>query len=150
MSDAQPPESTTAVVATAYGGPDVLASVTVPVRPPGPGQALVEVRAAGVNPIDWKLYGGAMGDDPAALPLRIGFEASGVVLAAGPGARGPAGPVAAGDEVIAFRVPGAYAGHVVADAAALVPKPASLGFEEAGGLMLAGVTAVHALTAVDL
>ncbi|HEX3947641.1 MAG TPA: alcohol dehydrogenase catalytic domain-containing protein, partial [Acidimicrobiales bacterium] len=134
------------VVATAYGGPEVLALIDEPVAPPGPGQVLVEVRAAGVNPADYKRYGGAMGGDPAAPPPPIGLEASGVVVAVGSGAVPPSGPVAVGDEVAAFRVAGAYAAQVLVPAEAVVPKPPGLPFEAAGGLLVAGATAVHALT----
>jgi NADPH:quinone reductase-like Zn-dependent oxidoreductase len=138
---------TRVVVATAFGGPEVLSVVEEPPADPGPGEALLEVRAAGVNPADWKTYAGAYGTDPAKLPLRLGFEAAGVVAAVGDGAEGPAGPLSLGDEVIGFRLTGAYASHVVVPAGSLVPKPAELSWEQAGGLMLAGATAVHALTA---
>ncbi|SDX84324.1 NADPH:quinone reductase [Modestobacter sp. DSM 44400] len=138
------------VLATAFGGPEVLSVADQPVGDPGPGEVLVDVRAAGVNPIDWKTYSGAMGADPGRLPLRLGSEAAGVVAAVGEGAEGPAGPLAVGNEVIGFRVPGAYAERVVAPATAFVPKPPQLSWEEAGGLMLTGVTAVHALTAASV
>jgi NADPH:quinone reductase-like Zn-dependent oxidoreductase len=136
------------VVATAFGGPEVLSVVEQPTGTPGPGQVLLDVRAAGVNPADWKGYTGAFGTDPATLPLRLGFEASGVVAEVGPDAVGPAGPLAVGDEVIGFRLRGAYASSLVVPATALVPKPATLDWAEAAGLMLTGATAVHALTAV--
>lgn len=138
------------VVATAYGGPEVLTVVDEPAAEPGPGQARIEVRASGVNPVDYKLYSGAMGSDPARLPLRLGFEAAGVVTAVGPDAVGPAGPVAIGDEVIAYRVSGGYAAELVVAAQALIPKPAALGWPEASGLMLAGATAWHALAATSV
>jgi NADPH:quinone reductase-like Zn-dependent oxidoreductase len=141
---------TRVVVAPAYGGPEVLAVVDEPVAEPVAGQALVDVRAAGINPADWKTYSGAMGADPGRLPLRLGFEIAGVVSAVGPDAVGPAGPVAVGDEVIGFRVSGGYAEQLVVPASALVPKPAGLDWPAAAGLMLAGATAVHALTAVDV
>jgi NADPH:quinone reductase-like Zn-dependent oxidoreductase len=138
------------VIAAAFGGPDVLAVVDEPTPEPGPGEARIEVRAAGVNPIDYKVYSGAFGADPSRLPIRLGSEAAGLVTAAGPGARGPAGPVVAGDEVIAFRASGAYAAELVVPAGALVPKPAALGWAQAGGLMLTGVTAWHALAATNV
>jgi NADPH:quinone reductase len=100
---------TQAVVATAYGGPEVLSVIETPVGPPGPDEVLIEVRAAGTNPIDYKLYSGARGRDPAELPMRLGFEAAGVVTDVGEGVEGPDGPVRAGEEVIAFRIAGAYA-----------------------------------------
>ncbi len=140
-------DMSSAVVAAAYGGPEALTVVDKTVAEPGPGQARVEIRASGVNPVDYKLYSGAMGRDPARLPLPLGFEAAGVVTAVGPDAVGPAGPVAVGDEVIAYRVSGGYAAELAAPAQALVPKPAALGWPEASGLMLAGATAWHALAA---
>ena len=136
---------TRVVLATAYGGPEVLTVADRPVGAPGPGEARVEVRAAGVNPADWKSYTGAFGTDPAQLPRRLGFEVSGVVTAVGPDVA-----LSVGDEVIGFRVSGGYAAEVVVPATALVPKPASLGWEPAAGLMLAGATAVHALTATGV
>lgn len=136
-----------AVVATAYGSPDVLDVIDVEVGDPGPGRVRLDVRASAVNAIDWKLYSGRMGDDPAKLPMRLGFEVAGVVTAVGEGAEGPAGPVSVGDEVIAYPVSGGYAEVLLAKAANVVPKPASLAWPEAAGLLLTGVTAVHALTA---
>jgi NADPH:quinone reductase-like Zn-dependent oxidoreductase len=138
------------VIAAAFGGPDVLSVVEEPAAEPGPGQARIAVRASGVNPVDYKAYSGAFGADPARLPVRPGSEAAGVVTAVGPDAVGPAGPVEVGDEVIAFRAPGAYATELVAPSAALVPKPAALDWAQAAGLMLAGVTAWHALAAADV
>jgi NADPH:quinone reductase len=139
-----------AVVAAAYGGPEVLRLADEPAGEPGPGQARIAVRAAGVNPVDYKAYSGAFGTDPARLPIRLGSEASGVVTAAGPDAIGPAGPVTPGQEVIAFRAPGAYAAELVVPARALVPKPAELEWPQAAGLMLTGATAWHALAATDV
>ncbi|MFD7921322.1 zinc-binding alcohol dehydrogenase family protein [Streptomyces sp. NPDC059740] len=139
-----------AVVARAYGGPEVLAVTDADVPQPGPGQVRIEVRAVGVNPVDHKLYSGAFGADPAKLPMRLGSEAAGVVTAVGAGASGPAGPVEVGDEVIAYRAPGAYATELLVPASSVVPKPAGLSWEQAGGLMVAGVTAVHVLEAIGL
>ncbi len=136
------------VVATGFGGPEVLSVVDQPAGTPGPGEALLEVRAAGVNPADWKFASGAFGADPAKLPLRLGFEAAGVVTAVGTGAESPAGPVSVGDEVIASSLTGAYASELVVPATSLVPKPAGLGWAEAAGLMVTGTTAAHALAAV--
>jgi NADPH:quinone reductase-like Zn-dependent oxidoreductase len=135
------------VIATAYGGPEVLSVIDEPTPQPGPGEARIEVRAVGVNPADYKSYSGAFGTDPARLPIRPGFEAAGVVTAVGPDAIGPAGPVSAGDEVI---VSGAYAAELVAPAQALVPKPAELDWAQASGLMVTGGTAWHALVATDV
>ncbi|MGJ5804162.1 quinone oxidoreductase family protein [Streptomyces europaeiscabiei] len=139
-----------AVVASAYGGPEVLSVIDVTVPDPGPGQVRLAVRAAGVNPFDQKMYSGVFGTDPANLPMRLGVEAAGVVTAVGADATGPAGPVEVGDEVIAYRAPGAYAAELVVPASSVVPKPAGLSWEQAGGLMVVGVTAVHVLEAIGL
>jgi NADPH:quinone reductase-like Zn-dependent oxidoreductase len=108
---------------------------------------VLAVRAAGINPADWKGYDGSWGRDRSRLPMRLGFEAAGVVAEVGEGAAGPAGPLAVGDEVIGFRLSGAYADRLVVPGGALVPKPAALDWAGASGLLLAGATAVHALTA---
>jgi NADPH2:quinone reductase len=138
------------VIAAAYGGPEVLSVVDEPVADPGPGEARIEVRAAGVNPVDVKSYSGAFGADPARLPIRLGAEAAGVVTAVGPGTAGPAGPVGVGDEVIGYRASGAYATELVVPAQAIIPKPGPLDWPQAAGLMLTGVTAWHLLGATDV
>src|SRR4051812_16391762 len=120
------PYMATFAVAAAYGGPEGLTLLDEPVRKPGLGEVVVDVRAAGVNPIDWKAYSGLMGDDPAKLPMRLGSEAAGVVTAVGTDAVGPDGPVSVGDEVIAYRASGAYASSLVARTSAVVPKPAGM------------------------
>src|SRR5487761_1086113 len=138
------------VIAPAYGGPDVLSVADEPTPRPGPGEARIEVRAAGVNPADCKFYNGTFGTDPARLPMRLGPEAAGVVTAAGPDAIGPAGPISAGGEVIAFRASGAYAADLVVPAPSLVPKPAELDWAQASGLMVTGATAWHLMVATGV
>jgi NADPH:quinone reductase len=139
------------VVAAAFGGPEVLRVKQAGVAPPGRGEVSIKVRAAGVNPVDVKSYAGQeKGHDESKLPLRLGVEASGVVTAAGADARGPAGPVAIGDEVIAYRILGAYADTVTVPAGAVVPKPPGLSWETASAMMLTGTTAIHLLTATGV
>jgi len=133
------------VVATAYGGPEVLSMLERDVAAPGPGEVTIAVRASAVNPIDYKLYSGAFGTDPEKLPLPVGLELAGVITAVGEGAQGPGGPLSIGDEVVAYPVPGAAASEVSAPARVVVPKPAGISFEVASGTLLAGGTAVHAL-----
>lgn len=140
----------TAVVAVAYGGPEVLSVVETEVPAPGPGELTIEVRAAGVNPIDYKLYGGAFGRSPDELPMPLGLEVAGVVTSVGPDAVGPAGPLSVGDEVLAYPVRGGYATAVTAPATAVLPKPATLSWEQASGLLLVGATAVHAVTVAGI
>jgi NADPH:quinone reductase-like Zn-dependent oxidoreductase len=133
-----------AVVATGFGGPEMLSVVDEPEREPSAGEVRVRVHAAGVNPWDFKSYSPAMSGGT--LPVRLGAEASGVVDAVGSEVDG----VRVGDEVIAYRAPGAYTDALVVPVSALTPKPAELSWEQAAGLMLTGVTAVHALTAADV
>lgn len=139
------PVTATYVTADEYGDADVLQLREEQLPPPGPGQVRLAVRAAGVNPVDLKIRQGSRGDG--ATPFRLGYEVAGVVDAVGPDLT----TVAVGDEVIAFRIAGGYASAVTVPAADVVPKPASLPWSEAAGLLLAGATAVHALdvTGVD-
>lgn len=138
------------IVATGFGGPEVLTLQEVDLADPGPHEVRIAVRAAGVNPVDTKVYSGQMGADPASLPMPLGYEAAGVVTAVGPHSAwangAEEGPIAVGDEVIAFRVRGAYAADLVVAQDALVRRPASLGWAESGGLMLTGATATHLVT----
>lgn len=139
----------TAIVATTYGGPEVLTPVEVEVPAPGPGEVTIEVRAAAVNPYDYKRYTGAFGTDPSALPMRLGGEVSGVVTAVGADAQGPAGPIRVGDEVLA-RVDGGYATAVNTRAARVVPKPVDVSWEIASGIQAVGGTAVHTVVATGV
>ncbi len=75
-----------------FGGPEVLGLAEVPDPEAGPGQLRIKVRAAGVNPIDWKLRNGMMGGD---LPRGVGLEVAGIVDGLGDAVTG----VAAGDRV---------------------------------------------------
>ena len=124
--------------------------VEAEVPSPGPGEVTIEVRAAGVNPIDRKLYSGAFGSSAENLPLRLGLEVAGVITEVGPGAVGPAGPLSVGDEVIAYPTEGGYATAITVSANGVVPKPAELSWEQASGLLLVGATAVHAVAAVKV
>jgi NADPH:quinone reductase-like Zn-dependent oxidoreductase len=137
----------TSVVASAYGGPEVLSVVESRLDDPAPGEVLIEVRAAGTNPVDYKLYSGAYGSDPSNLPMPLGFEAAGVVVGINGETEGPGGRIAVGDEVIAYRATAAYASGLLVDANNVLSKPRTMSFDEASGLMLTGVTAVHALRA---
>ncbi len=140
----------TAVVAPKYGGPEVLETQESELPEPRDGQVLVEVRAAATNPIDYKLFSGAYGNDPTKLPLRVGLEVAGVVRGIAGTPVGPSGPINVGDEVIVYPAPGGYATSVVTDAGLVVAKPEVMSFAEASGLMLAGTTAVHARRAANV
>jgi NADPH:quinone reductase len=129
-------------VATGFGGSEVLELVDVDVPAPGPGEVTIEVRAAGMNPADFK---GFAAGDPATLPRIIGFEVAGVLRAVGPGTGIASGGGAAGDEVIAFRVAGGYATALTVPASDVYAKPAGLAFPDAANLLLAGSTAAEML-----
>jgi len=137
---------TQTVVAEAYGGPEVLAVQDIVLPNPGPEQVLIDVRAAGTNPFDYKVYSGQMGNDAAALPMPVGIEVSGVVAAVAPGVSGYTGPLNVGDAVIASNLTNGYSEQVIVDAVDVGHKPAALSFQEAAGLLLVGGTAWHLLT----
>ena len=141
------------IMATGFGSPDVLKAVPSEVRPPGKGEVTIAVRAAAVNHRDVKTYASPdytkyTGQDEPKFPLRLGAEAAGIVTKAGLEAIGTAGPIVAGDEVIAFRVDGAYSDVITVSATQVVPKPRQLNWEQAASIMLTGTTAVHALASV--
>ena len=140
----------TKVVATAFGGPEVLSLLDEPVGEPGPGEVTVDIRSVGTNPVDVKMYSGQFGSDPSQLPIHLGSEAAGIVTRIGSGVEGPVGPIHVGDQVIAYRIIGAYASTVVVPASSVLPKPSNFTFEEASGLMVTGTTAVHALTVTQV
>ena len=137
-----------AVILNEYGDVDVLNVVDVPRPKPGPGQALVEVRAAGINPGEAKIRQGAMHDRwPAAFPSGQGSDFAGVVAELGDGVTN----VAVGDNVIGFvETRSSHAEFVVVDAVNLVPKPDNVSWEAAGALFVVGSTAYAAVRAVGL
>ena len=113
----------------------------VDVSPPGPGEVTIRVRAAGVNPADAKHV--AQARPGATFPVPIGYELSGEILAVGPDTLGGSGALAVGDEVVAFRVQGAYATVITVPARDVFAKPATLSHPEAANLLLAGTTAAE-------
>jgi NADPH:quinone reductase len=134
-------------IAPRFGGSEVLEYVDTDVPAPGPGEVTIEVRAAGVNPADTKHTTTAYGDDPSRLPIAIGYEVAGVITAIGPAdddgtpTEIASGGGAIGDEVLAFRIQGGWAGAVTVPAADVFAKPAGLGWPEAANLLLASATA---------
>lgn len=137
-----------AVVAASYGGPEVLEVRDVDVPAPGAGEVTIEVRAAGLNPVDYKLFSGARGADPDALPLPVGLEVAGVISAVGPDAEIATGGGAVGDEVLAFRVTGGCSSSLNVSAKDVFAKPEALDFPEAANLLLVGGTAADMLRVV--
>ncbi|MFC8124286.1 NADP-dependent oxidoreductase [Streptomyces sp. NPDC057302] len=143
---------TKAYVFTRFGGPEVEAFVDQDPPEPGPGQLLVAVRAAGVNPVDWKLRAGKRrpGAPPAAFPEVLGSEVAGVVEAVGAGVEGGAGGFAVGDAVFGNPDTGGYAEYTLLPASLAAHKPAGLTFAEAAALPVAAATAYDGVRQLDL
>ncbi|MEU9856215.1 NADP-dependent oxidoreductase [Streptomyces sp. NPDC047974] len=126
-----------------HGAPEVLEQVLLPRPVPGPGRILVAVRAAGVNPTDWKHRAAGLFLDR--LPLVLGWDVSGVVEAVGFGVT----LFKPGDEVFGM-LPyphgvGSHAEYVTGPARAFAAKPAGIDHVQAGALPLAALTAYQAL-----
>ncbi|MEW2521723.1 NADP-dependent oxidoreductase [Actinacidiphila alni] len=125
-----------------FGGPEVLELVELPDPHPGPGQVRIAVRAAGLNPSDWKKREGLMDQE---LPQTMGHEAAGVVDEVGAGVT----DAAVGDRVFGFTAEEA----AQAESAVLAhyaPIPAVLGFAAAAALPAAVETATRALDALGV
>lgn len=134
-----------AAVIDGYGGRERLSVRQVEAPRVREGEVLVRVRAAGVNPIDWKLRQGMLRFlKPARFPLVLGFDVAGEVEAVGP----EVASVAPGDAVFAMLRSahgGGYAELAVAPESAVALLPDGLSFEDAAALPLAGLTALQAL-----
>jgi NADPH:quinone reductase-like Zn-dependent oxidoreductase len=131
-----------------YGGIDVLKVEDVQTPEPGPGQVLVRVKAAGINPGESKIREGALHERwPATFPSGQGSDLAGVIEDVGEGANG----FTVGDEVIGFTHARASQAELVAvDAANITERPAGVPWEVAGGLFVVGTTAFATVRAVDL
>jgi NADPH:quinone reductase-like Zn-dependent oxidoreductase len=129
-----------------YGGVGVLEVRDVPRPEPGPGQVLVAVRAAGINPSEGKIREGLVrAIFPATFPSGQGSDLAGVVEEIGEGAT----DLAIGDEVIGFTNNRAsHAEYVLVEAANVTAKPAEVPWEVAGALFVAGATGVATVRAV--
>jgi NADPH:quinone reductase-like Zn-dependent oxidoreductase len=129
-----------------YGDVEVLRVEDVPRPVPGPGQVLVEVRAAGINPGEAGIRQGFLHSRfPATFPSGQGSDFAGVVTSLGEGVE----EIAVGDEVIGFvDTRSSHADFVVAEAANLTPRPDGVPWEVAGSLFVAGTTAYAAVGAV--
>jgi NADPH:quinone reductase-like Zn-dependent oxidoreductase len=131
-----------------YGGIDVLRIAEVDRPVAGPGQVLVRVKAAAINPGEAKIRSGELAQRwPSTFPSGEGSDLAGVVEELGPGVTG----FAVGDEVFGFTDNRAsHAELVVAEAANLVRKPAGVSWEVAGSLYVAGATAYAMVRAVSV
>ncbi|MCJ8168160.1 NADP-dependent oxidoreductase [Atopomonas sediminilitoris] len=140
-----------------YGSPDTLQRCDLPQPTPKVGQVLIEVYAAGINPLDWKQLAGQLrAFQRPAWPLVPGHDVAGRIAALGPDVSG----WQVGDEVCCmldgyprpawhgFALGGGYAEFAVTRASTLARKPAALPWAQAAALPLAGLTALQALTDV--
>jgi NADPH:quinone reductase-like Zn-dependent oxidoreductase len=134
-----------AILYRRYGGPENLEFTDIAQPVPGPGQILIKVRCGSVNPIDWKLASGAFRlVRPVRFPATPGFDVAGEVAAVGAGVAGY--PV--GLRVHARIADGEGRGcaeYALAGVDVSAPMPESMDFAQAGGLPLAGMTALQGL-----
>ncbi|HEX2143899.1 MAG TPA: NADP-dependent oxidoreductase, partial [Glycomyces sp.] len=118
----------------------------------GPGEVLIKLKTSSVNPVDWKLGAGHLDAMiPGEFPLIPGWDAAGVITQVGPKAT----EFAVGDEVFGYvRRPvakwGTCAEYTVAEPYMIARRPAALDWDSAGGLPLAGLTALQSLDAVGV
>jgi NADPH:quinone reductase-like Zn-dependent oxidoreductase len=138
-----------AIAENEFGGSVTL--MNLPIPDIGANEVLTRVRAAGVNPFDWKVADGVLKDKKEhRFPLILGFDAAGVVERVGADVT----ELAEGDEVYGYLFKpviggGAYAEYVSALAAIVAKKPESIGFTEAAALPVPGLTAMDLVDAVD-
>ncbi|WP_121828025.1 NADP-dependent oxidoreductase [Streptomyces sp. S1] len=131
-----------------YGGTEVLRETRLPLPKVAPGEVLVRVRCASVNPVDWKIMAGGLdGLMDVVHPVVPGWDVSGTVERVGIDVP----EFAAGDEVMAYARKdyvhgGTFAEYVSVPVRALAAKPASLNWAQAAGLPLAGLTTYQLLT----
>jgi NADPH:quinone reductase-like Zn-dependent oxidoreductase len=141
-----------AITYSEYGSPDVLGLTEQPMPKVGPGMVLVKVKAASVNPVDWKIMAGYL---DAAMDLQFpaipGWDVAGVVESVGIDSR----QFKPGDEVISYGRKdyvhgGSFAEYIALPERLLARKPASLEWSESAGLPLAGLTAYQVLNRLGL
>jgi len=134
-----------AIVLTEFGGADALKLSSTPMPEATPGFAVVHVKAAGINGLDWKIREGYLKDVfKTEFPTVLGLELAGEVSAVAAGSR-----FAVGDRVLGLAAPGsgAYADYVAVPEAILAPTPATLADNTAAALPVAGLTAWQMLHA---
>ncbi|GAA2068376.1 NADP-dependent oxidoreductase [Streptomyces albiaxialis] len=141
-----------AITLSEYGGPEALRLTDLPEPKVAPGEVLIRVKAAGVNPVDWKLAGGGLDAlMETHFPLIPGWDVAGVVERVGLDVE----EYVPGDEVFGYIRKdsvqcGAYAELVSAHVRMLARKPTALSWEQAAGVPLAGLTAYQAIERVGV
>lgn len=132
-----------------FGGPEVGEFVELDTPSPLPGELLVEVRAAGVNPMDWKIRAGLFPlPEPVHFPLVMGYEVSGVVREVGGDVEG----FRVGDEVFGAVAPGSggYTQMTLLTATASAKKPVQVSFTDAATLTVGAATAYDGVSQLGL
>ena len=130
-----------------YGGPETEALIDVPELAPGAGELLVRVRAAGVNPVDWKYRAGYLKSFVTKeMPAVFGQEVAGVVAGLGEGVDG----FDVGDEVFGSATSGGYAQYALVPVATAAAKPPSVSFNDASTLPVAAATAYDGVQQLEL
>lgn len=136
-----------AIAIQEFGGRDTLQLMDLPIPEVGPQEVLIRIKAAGVNPVDWKIREGFLRDFlPHEFPIILGWDAAGIVEKVGAEVKGHQ----VGDEVYTYcRLPvvqnGTYAEYVVLPGDIVAKKSANLSFEQAASIPLAGLTAYQSL-----
>jgi NADPH:quinone reductase-like Zn-dependent oxidoreductase len=139
-----------AIAEETFGGP--IALMDLPSPEIGAGEVLIRVRAAGVNPFDWKVADGELKDQMKHhFPLILGFDAAGVIERVGADVTA----LAEGDEVYGYLFKpvigdGAYTEYVGAPATIVARKPVTVGFAEAAALPTPGLAAMDLVDAADI
>jgi NADPH:quinone reductase-like Zn-dependent oxidoreductase len=135
-----------AYVFTANGGPEVEAFADLPRPAPGPGQLLLRVRAAGVNPADVKRRRGAVAEAGSGFPVLFGREVAGIVEELGDGSAG----FAVGDAVFGQPVAGSFAEYALIAVEQAAGKPDTVAFTDAAALPVAAATAYDGIEQLGL
>jgi NADPH:quinone reductase-like Zn-dependent oxidoreductase len=133
----------------ANGGADVQEFLELDMPSPLAGELLVEVRSAGVNPVDWKIRSGLLGAaSPSELPAVLGSEVSGVVREVGKDVEG----FSVNDEIFGTVAPGSggYSEFTLVTANAAARKPPQVSFNDAATLPVAAATAYDGVTQLEL
>jgi len=139
-----------AILCDQFGGSEVMRLAEIDTPSPGPGEVLIRIHAAGVNPVDWKIREGGLARlFPCKFPLIPGWDAAGTVAALGDGVTG----LSLGERVWAFcRKPdiqwGTYAEYVVMSADGVAGMPAGFTFAQASTVPLAALTAWQSMLEV--
>lgn len=135
-----------AIAYTEIGGPEVLRTIEIPDPVAGPGDVVIRVEAAGVNPIDAKLRSGARPSAAITEPRRVGSDGAGVVTAVGPDVDG----FRVDDPVVFFGATGAYATDIAVAASRVHPRPPQVSAAQGAALGIPVGTAYQALRSLSV